>query len=63
MRGRGGAYIKLSLNSSTRLNPFDLPGVIDEDDGDNALRSNLIMLHGLLRLMMGVPRLKWLPVQ
>ena len=49
----GGAYIKLSLNSSTRLNPFDLPGVIDEDDGDNALRSNLIMLHGLLRLMMG----------
>ena len=49
----GGTYIKLSLNSPTRLNPFDLPGVIDEEDGDNALRSNLIMLHGLLRLMMG----------
>lgn len=49
----GGTYIKLSLNSATRLNPFDLPGVIDEEDGDNALRSNLIMLHGLLRLMMG----------
>lgn len=49
----GGTYIKLSLNSNTRLNPFDLPGVVDEEDGDNALRSNLITLHGLLRLMMG----------
>jgi len=49
----GGAYVKLSLNSTTRLNPFDLPQVIDDDDADNALRSNLITLHGLLRLMMG----------
>ncbi len=49
----GGAYVRLSLNSPTRINPFDLPQVIDEDDADNALRSNLITLHGLLRLMMG----------
>lgn len=49
----GGAYVRLSLNSETRLNPFDLPQVIDEEDADNALRSNLITLHGLLRLMMG----------
>jgi len=49
----GGAYVKLSLNSPTRLNPFDLPKVIDEDDGENSLRTNLITLHGLLRLMMG----------
>lgn len=49
----GGAYVRLSLNSSTRVNPFDLPQVIDDDDADNALRSNLITLHGLLRLMMG----------
>ena len=49
----GGAYVKLSLSSSTRLNPFDLPQVIDESEADNALRSNLITLHGLLRLMMG----------
>ncbi len=49
----GGSYIRLSLNSQTRINPFDLPQVIDTDDGDNALRSNLITLHGLLRLMMG----------
>lgn len=49
----GGAYVRLSLNSPTRINPFDLPKVIDSEEADNALRSNLITLHGLLRLMMG----------
>jgi conjugal transfer ATP-binding protein TraC len=49
----GGAYVRLSLNSATRINPFDLPKVVDADEADNALRSNLITLHGLLRLMMG----------
>ncbi len=49
----GGAYVKLSLNSPTRINPFDLPKVIDTEEADNALRSNLITLHVLLRLMMG----------
>lgn len=50
----GGAYVRLSLNSATRINPFDLPRVVDsEEEADNALRSNLITLHGLLRLMMG----------
>ncbi len=48
-----GAYIRLSLNSKIRINPFDLPKVIDVEDADNALRSNLITLHGLFRLMMG----------
>jgi conjugal transfer ATP-binding protein TraC len=49
----GGAYVRLSLNSATRINPFDLPKVVDVDEADNALRTNLITLHGLLRLMMG----------
>lgn len=49
----GGAYVRLSLNSQTRINPFDLPQVIDTEEADNALRSSLITLHGLLRLMMG----------
>jgi type IV secretory pathway VirB4 component len=49
----GGAYVRLSLNSNTRINPFDLPAVTDNEEADNALRSNLITLHGLLRLMMG----------
>ncbi len=49
----GGAYVRLSLSSSVRINPFDLPQVVDSEEADNALRSNLITLHGLLRLMMG----------
>lgn len=49
----GGSYLRLSLASETRINPFDLPQVIDQDDADNALRANIITLHGLLRLMMG----------
>jgi type IV secretory pathway VirB4 component len=49
----GGAYVRLSLSSATRINPFDLPKVVDSEEADNALRSNLITLHGLLRLMMG----------
>lgn len=49
----GGAYVRLSLTSQTRINPFDLPQVIDTEEADNALRSSLITLHGLLRLMMG----------
>jgi len=49
----GGSYLRLSLSSETRLNPFDLPRVLDSEDADNALRTNIITLHGLLRLMMG----------
>jgi len=49
----GGAYVRLSLSSPTRINPFDLPKVVDSEEADNALRSNLITLHGLMRQMMG----------
>ncbi|HJM04483.1 MAG TPA: DUF87 domain-containing protein [Candidatus Saccharimonadaceae bacterium] len=49
----GGSYIRLSLNSNTRINPFDLPRVIDSEEADDALRANLVTLHGLFRLMLG----------
>jgi type IV secretory pathway VirB4 component len=49
----GGTYLRLSLASSTRINPFDLPRVFDQDEADNALQANIITLHGLLRLMIG----------
>lgn len=49
----GGSYVRLSLNANTRINPFDLPQVIDTDEADDALRANLVTLHGLLRLMLG----------
>lgn len=49
----GGSYIRLSLSSDTRINPFDLPQVIDTEEADDALRANLVTLHGLFRLMLG----------
>jgi conjugal transfer ATP-binding protein TraC len=49
----GGTYLRLSLASATRINPFDLPRVFDAEEADNALQATIISLHGLLRLMMG----------
>ena len=49
----GGSYIRLSLNSDVRINPFDLPKVVDTEDANDALRANLVTLHGLFRLMLG----------
>ena len=49
----GGSYIRMSLSSKTHINPFDIPQVVDTEEADNALRANLVTLHGLLRLMMG----------
>ena len=49
----GGSYVRLSLNSDVRINPFDLPKVIDSEDASDALRANLVTLHGLFRLMLG----------
>lgn len=49
----GGSYIRLSLNSDVRINPFDLPKVVDAEDSNDALRANLVTLHGLFRTMLG----------
>ena len=49
----GGTYIRLSLNSDVRINPFDLPKVVDAEDANDALRANLVTLHGLFRLILG----------
>ena len=49
----GGSYIRLSLSFDVRINPFDLPKVVDTEDAADALRANLVTLHGLLRLMLG----------
>lgn len=49
----GGTFLRLSLASKTRINPFDLPKIVDPDEADNALTANIITLHSLLRLMMG----------
>jgi len=51
----GGTYLKVSLNSDHRINPFDLPVPLKDEEAKpgDLLRSNIITLHGLLNLMLG----------
>lgn len=49
----GGTYINLSLNSKSKLNPFDLPLNIGDSRPEDVLRSAVITLKGLVRLMVG----------
>lgn len=49
----GGRYFKISLNSEHHINPFDLPVPGPGESAANILRSNIINLVGLFRLMMG----------
>ncbi len=49
----GGRYFNISLNSEHHINPFDLPAVTAGESAANVLRSNIINLVGLFRLMMG----------
>lgn len=49
----GGSYLNISLNSDSRINPFDLPLPIDGEDNADILRSAIINLMGLMNLMLG----------
>src|SRR3989338_722652 len=51
----GGTFIPMSLQSSNRINPFDLPRAIrgDEAQTGETLRAAAITLHGLFKLMLG----------
>lgn len=53
----GGNYLNISLNSNRRINPFDLPRPGQQAQagatGEDILRSNVTMLHGLVALMLG----------
>jgi len=50
----GGTYINISLNSESKLNPFDLPRMIgDEVNTSDIIRSAVITLKGLIRIMLG----------
>ncbi|MEN9621612.1 MAG: hypothetical protein RLZZ67_46 [Candidatus Parcubacteria bacterium] len=49
----GGKYFNISLNSEHHINPFDLPIPREDESGADVLRSNIINLVGLFRIMMG----------
>ncbi|MCF7820236.1 MAG: DUF87 domain-containing protein [Candidatus Pacebacteria bacterium] len=50
----GGTYINISLSSDNKINPFDLPRAIGgEAKAKDIIRSAVITLKGLVRLMIG----------
>jgi type IV secretory pathway VirB4 component len=50
----GGTYINVSLSSENKINPFDLPRAIGgEAKPKDIIRSAVITLKGLVRLMVG----------
>jgi conjugal transfer ATP-binding protein TraC len=49
----GGRYFNISLSSEHHINPFDLPIPREDESGADVLRSNIINLVGLFRIMLG----------
>ncbi|MEK9135130.1 MAG: DUF87 domain-containing protein, partial [Patescibacteria group bacterium] len=51
--GVGGSFFNISLASENHINPFDLPSPREDEKPEDVLRSNIINLVGLLRIMLG----------
>lgn len=49
----GGSYTNISLTSKNHINPFDLPIPREDESPSDVLRSNIVNLIGLFRLMLG----------
>ena len=52
-KAAGGSYFNMSLGSPHHINPFELPIPREDERPDDVLRSNIINLVGLMRLMLG----------
>lgn len=49
----GGRAFNISLNSPHHINPFDLPVPREDESAADVLRSNIINLVGIFRIMLG----------
>jgi type IV secretory pathway VirB4 component len=49
----GGRFFNISLSSNHHVNPFDLPPPAPDEDPRDVLRTHIIELIGLFRLMLG----------
>lgn len=49
----GGRFFNISLSSDHHINPFDLPAPQEDESPEDVLRSHIIELIGLFRLMLG----------
>ncbi len=49
----GGSFFKISLSSESHINPFDLPEPREDETPEDVLRSSIVNLVGLMRIMLG----------
>jgi len=49
----GGRFFNISLSSDHHINPFDLPTPREDEAPADVLRSNIVTLVGLFRIMLG----------
>ncbi|MGB9608954.1 MAG: VirB4-like conjugal transfer ATPase, CD1110 family [Minisyncoccia bacterium] len=49
----GGSFFNISIASDQNINPFDLPLIPPNEDPEDVLRSHIVNLSGLLKLMLG----------
>ncbi|MGB9743520.1 MAG: VirB4-like conjugal transfer ATPase, CD1110 family [Minisyncoccales bacterium] len=49
----GGSFLNFSLSGDQHINPFDLAPPREDESAEDILRSNIINLVGLIRLMFG----------
>lgn len=49
----GGSFFNISLTSDAHINPFDIPIIPEGESPGDVLRSHIVNLSGLVKLMMG----------
>jgi type IV secretory pathway VirB4 component len=49
----GGSIFKISLNSESHINPFDIPIIPEGEEPGEVLKSHIVTLAGLIKLMIG----------
>lgn len=52
-RAFGGSFFNISLSSKEHINPFDIPVIPENETPTDVLRSHIVTLAGLLKLMLG----------
>lgn len=49
----GGSFFNISLTSKEHVNPFDIPMIPEGENPTDVLRSHIVTLAGLMKLMLG----------
>jgi conjugal transfer ATP-binding protein TraC len=49
----GGSFFNISISSEEHINPFDIPVVPDGETPSEVLRSHMVTMAGLVKLMLG----------